>query len=137
MSCADRTAYLRAVELLYKLPATNSLNIPNYAAFVTLHASSTNTPYAHGSTDGPFLPWHRWYLWKYEEALQIVSGQCIALPYWDWSKDKGREMQASVLKAESFGSSSGIDANGCVNQGIASVNGFWKTTVRTGGCLKR
>lgn len=137
-SCEDRSTYLRAVELLYKLPANNSLGVPNYAAFVTIHASATNSAYAHGADDGPFLPWHRWYLWKFEKALQIVSGTCLTVPYWDWSKDKGREMDATVLQSDTFGSSKGISAvDGCVNEGIASVGGFWNTTVRTGGCLKR
>jgi tyrosinase len=38
---------------------------------------------------GPiFLPWHRLYLRRLEEAVQIVSGDDdFALPYWDWSDD--------------------------------------------------
>ncbi|GKY97912.1 hypothetical protein MPSEU_000749200 [Mayamaea pseudoterrestris] len=136
-SCADQAAYLRAVELLYKLPATNTYKIPNYATFAKIHASTLNKV-AHGSNDGPFLPWHRWYLWKYEKALQTVSGTCLTVPYWDWSKDKGRELQATVLKAETFGSSNGIDGNGCVTEGISSFSGFWKQTTRAGGgCLRR
>jgi hypothetical protein len=135
-SCEDRTAYLNAVELLYKLPSTNSLGIPNYFVFVRIHAGM-NANYAHGANDGPFLPWHRWYLWKFEEALQIVSGSCVTVPYWDWSKDKGKEMQSSLLQPESFGSSIGIDSNGCVIEGLCNMNDFWTSTARTGGCLKR
>src|SRR5690242_20214935 len=34
-----------------------------------------------------FLPWHRAYLWWLEQAMQDqVSG--VALPWWDWTKDK-------------------------------------------------
>jgi tyrosinase len=137
-SCEDRRAYLNAVELLYKLPADNDLAIPNYAAFVTLHADSMNRAYAHGIDDGPFLPWHRWFVWKFEEALQRVSNSCVTVPYWDWSRDKGKEMESSVLTADAFGSTSGIDSiDGCVTDGICSKHGFWNKTVRTGGCLKR
>jgi tyrosinase len=41
---------------------------------------------------GPiFLPWHRLYLRRLEEALQAVSGDDdLALPYWDWSADGER-----------------------------------------------
>ena len=138
-SCEDRAAYLRAVELLYKLPATNSLNIPNYFDFVRLHYNSNNSLAAHGANDGPFLPWHRWYLWTFEKALQYVSGTCVTVPYWDWTRDKGNEYNSTVLQPDSFGSTTtGINrTDGCVIEGIASKNGFWKTTVRSGGCLRR
>ncbi|GKY97914.1 hypothetical protein MPSEU_000749400 [Mayamaea pseudoterrestris] len=137
-SCADREAYLDAVELLYKLPANNSLKIPNYATFVDLHASAVNSAYAHGADDGPFLPWHRWYMWKFEKALQVVSDSCVTVPYWDWAKDSGAEMKSSVLEADTFGSSSGLDRlDGCVTEGLASKNNFWNATLRSGGCLKR
>jgi hypothetical protein len=123
---------------LYKLPSENDLGIPNYAAFVTIHANATISAYAHGANDGPFLPWHRWYLWKFEKALQAVSRTCVTVPYWDWTKDKGREMMSSVLEPDTFGSSTGISASdGCVIEGIASKDGFWNTTIRGGGCLKR
>lgn len=38
---------------------------------------------------GPvFLPWHRLYLRRLEEAIQAVTGDpTFALPYWDWSED--------------------------------------------------
>jgi hypothetical protein len=121
--------------LLYKLPSTNSFEIPNYLTFVKLHAGM-NANYAHGANDGPFLPWHRWYLWKYEKALQTVSGSCVTLPYWDWSKDKGKEMHSSLLQPEAFGSSSGVDGSGCVTCGLCNKNKFWTNTAR-GGCLKR
>lgn len=136
--CAERQAYLNAVELLYKLPANNSLGVPNYATFVTVHAAANNSALAHGANDGPFLPWHRWYLWKFEKALQAVTGTCITVPYWDWSKDRGQELQSTVLKATSFGTSNGTDKiDGCLTNGLCSKYGFWKKTVRTGGCLKR
>jgi tyrosinase len=35
-----------------------------------------------------FLPWHRLYLRRLEEAIQIVTGDDeFALPYWDWAQD--------------------------------------------------
>ncbi|GKY93556.1 hypothetical protein MPSEU_000323000 [Mayamaea pseudoterrestris] len=134
-SCEDRAAYLRAVELLYKLPATNALNIPNYFDFVRMHNNANNSIVAHGALDGPFLPWHRWYLWKYEQALQHVSGTCLTVPYWDWTSIQGN---ATVFQAATFGTTrTGISrVDGCVIEGIASKNGFWTSTVK-GGCLKR
>lgn len=35
-----------------------------------------------------FLPWHRVYLYYFEEIIRQLSGDDdFALPYWDWSKD--------------------------------------------------
>jgi tyrosinase len=35
-----------------------------------------------------FLPWHRLYLRRLEEAIQLVTDDAdFALPYWDWSQD--------------------------------------------------
>ena len=38
---------------------------------------------------GPiFLPWHRMYLRRFEEAIQTVTGDAdFGLPYWDWATD--------------------------------------------------
>ena len=123
--------------LLIQLPSTNSLNIPNYLDFVRMHVNTTNSQAAHGLMDGPFLHWHRWYLWKFEQALQYVSGKCVTVPYWDWTKDAVNPYQATVLQPQTFGSPSGINlTDNCVNEGIASVRGFWNRTAK-GGCLKR
>jgi len=35
-----------------------------------------------------FLPWHRAYLWRFEEICRELTGQnSFGLPYWNWSKD--------------------------------------------------
>src|SRR5439155_17787428 len=35
-----------------------------------------------------FLPWHRAYLYYFEEIVRELSrNEDFALPYWDWSKD--------------------------------------------------
>lgn len=47
-------------------------------------------------------------------------------------------MQSAVLEAETFGSANGVDPNDkCVIDGICSKHGFWNTTVRGDGCVKR
>lgn len=38
----------------------------------------------------PFTAWHRYYLLRFEQALQEVSGDpTIMLPYWDWTDHSG------------------------------------------------
>jgi len=59
-----------------------------YDTFVHIHALSANEGFAHGT--GGFLPWHRWYLFQYEEALRNQDKSkygCLAIPYWDWGEE--------------------------------------------------
>jgi hypothetical protein len=36
-----------------------------------------------------FLPWHRIYLYQFEEIVRQLSGdESFALPYWDWSRNR-------------------------------------------------
>jgi tyrosinase len=134
-SCQDRATYLNAVKLLKQLPNVNALNIPNMNTFVNIH--NTNRLLIHG-TDA-FLPWHRFFVYKFEQALQIVSGTCLTLPYWDWERDSVNTA-STVLEATTFGSSKGIvnatTNQTCVTEGIANYKGIWNNTVR-GGCLRR
>ncbi|GKY93557.1 hypothetical protein MPSEU_000323100 [Mayamaea pseudoterrestris] len=134
-SCEDRKVYLNALRLLYKLPATNSLGVPTFFDFVRLHTNARNNYVAHGDSDGPFLHWHRWYIYKFEQALQLVSGTCVTLPYWDTSKNCKNPYESEVLKPESFGSYDNLGLDNCVLDGVANKD-FWTETV-TGGCLKR
>jgi hypothetical protein len=139
-SCADQEAYLEAVKKLKLLDPyeENPLGIPNYDQFSILH--KTWDKFAHWNN--VFLQWHRWFIARFERALQIVSGSCITLPYWDWEIDSKNEGQSYVLQSSTFGSVDDISKNGkdedCVIGGIADYRGFWKTTIANkGGCLKR
>ena len=72
---------------LYK-EAVNALKASGqYDAFVHVHAVQYNKDFAHGT--GGFLPWHRWYLIQYEDALrkQAPKYQCLTVPYWDWAEE--------------------------------------------------
>ena len=61
----------------------------NWAAQAAIHGTSTPNRYTscqHGNWF--FLPWHRAYLYYFEEIIRELSGyEDFALPYWDWSKD--------------------------------------------------
>jgi hypothetical protein len=50
-------------------------------------STSTSIAVAHAS-DG-FFPWHRWYLWNFENQIRQLGGSyaCISIPYWDWTSD--------------------------------------------------
>src|SRR5713226_7529113 len=69
----------------------NQLNLSGfYGPFVAHHADMMHR--MHGSM-GPvgrqrFLPWHRLYLLKLEQAMQAIDPAAF-IPYWRWTKDRG------------------------------------------------
>ena len=69
-----------------------------YDKFVHVHGLDKNKEYAHGT--GGFLPWHRWYLLQFEDALRAQTPSspsesgavdndytCLTIPYWDWGEE--------------------------------------------------
>eukprot|EP01063_Lacrimia_lanifica_P021874 TRINITY_DN294_c1_g2_i1.p2 TRINITY_DN294_c1_g2~~TRINITY_DN294_c1_g2_i1.p2 ORF type:complete len:700 (+),score=306.90 TRINITY_DN294_c1_g2_i1:57-2156(+) len=117
LECHERTHYVDAVNAFKK-------NDPEqYELLVTSHVALFS--YAHGTS--AFLHWHRWYLVGYENALRAQPGfECVTVPYWDWEQDSGSEFMAYPLRAETFGSWDGVDAEtGCVTNGIAAD---WEAT---------
>ena len=58
-----------------------------YDDFVHVHGLTNNKEYAHGT--GGFLPWHRWYLFQFEEALRNQDDKYkdVTIPYWDWGEE--------------------------------------------------
>ncbi|HVD41603.1 MAG TPA: tyrosinase family protein [Solirubrobacterales bacterium] len=57
--------------------------------FTWWHVTAMNWPGSNRAHRGPvFLPWHRLFLRRLEEAIQTVSGDPgFGLPYWDWAAD--------------------------------------------------
>eukprot|EP00754_Rhynchopus_humris_P030037 Rhum_TRINITY_DN15251_c0_g1::Rhum_TRINITY_DN15251_c0_g1_i3::g.144791::m.144791/K00505/TYR; tyrosinase len=132
LTCAERDTYIRAVKKL----KTQQPQL--FDDIVNTHPLAGS--YAHGTS--AFLPWHRWYLLSYEEALRSLGGEfrCLTLPYWDWLRDSSDDhtvqAKSPALSAAHFGTHGGIDASGCVNDGVAAVQDGWRVT---GGvdCLQR
>ena len=53
--------------------------------YANLHSQEFNQG-IHNSED--FLPWHRWFIYYFEKALQnsgVAGANKIALPFWDWT----------------------------------------------------
>ena len=64
------------------LCAFNTLNSNGtLGALVDIHGVPAHLPH----TTQRFLPWHRIYLLKFEQALQSIHPD-VTLPYWDWTK---------------------------------------------------
>jgi hypothetical protein len=77
-------AFKKAVAAMKKLPAKDGRNWMTQA-----HIHGTVQSFGacqHGNWY--FLPWHREYLYYFEEICRELSGDDnFALPYWDWSKN--------------------------------------------------
>lgn len=51
-----------------------------YDQFIMVHRDMND--WYHGTAE--FLPWHRWFIHQFEQALRTVSNNpCITIPYWD------------------------------------------------------
>ena len=59
-------------------------DIRSYNAWAQMHGDQC----PHGWST--FLPWHRMYLWGFEQALQDIGSPTVTLPYWDWTQSTPR-----------------------------------------------
>ncbi len=96
----ERNNFLRAVLTLKNTivnpgaPAAERINI--YDQFVAIHLYAININFGGssglnmGHQDAAFCPWHRFYLLKFEQALQAVDSS-VMLPYWDWTDHTGTQ----------------------------------------------
>jgi len=75
----DIVTFKQAVSLMKGLSATDNRNWTNQANIHLNHCP-------HGNW--LFLPWHREYLYRFEEICRELTGsKKFALPYWNWSKN--------------------------------------------------
>lgn len=100
LSTTERDNFLRAVLTLKNTianpgdPAANQISI--FDRFVALHLGAINITFGAttglnmGHQDSAFCPWHRYYLYQFEQALQTVDAT-VTLPYWDWTDHFGTE----------------------------------------------
>lgn len=102
LSAADKTAFIDAVKAMkgteFQIPATfgsgGERKLDHWAA-----QAETHTWYcSHGTWT--FLPWHRAYLYYFEQYLRKKIRDSFRLPYWDWmtNQEFPKELQDSALQ---------------------------------------
>ena len=84
---SERADYIRAVHCMHSKPTRTSLLAAPGARnraddFVYQHINQTN--FIHLS--GLLLPWHRQFLWAWEQDLRNECGYSGYLPYWPWER---------------------------------------------------
>jgi tyrosinase len=106
---------VRAILLLKATPSPWDARFSWYDNFVWWHRKAFACEVDQAHMRPAFLPWHRQYLYMFENALREVSGDdTIALPYWDWTDPAARK----VIFSTSF-----LSPNGDRAQNHAVVKG--------------
>ncbi|KAI2638823.1 hypothetical protein GGS26DRAFT_587595 [Hypomontagnella submonticulosa] len=105
-----------------------------YDDFVALHIWQAD--YVHWV--GHFLPWHRSYLWHFEQVLRDECSYSGSVPYWDWTLDMVDE--GSILDSLIFDTEEGFGGNGEWVEDPSIYPDEWKTDIDIpgrsgGGCI--
>ncbi|KAJ9079024.1 hypothetical protein DSO57_1000659 [Entomophthora muscae] len=98
-----------------------------YELFTRIHLC--NVEFAHNVP--AFLPWHRYFIRKFEMALQEIDPS-VSLPYWDWSLDSQAPHLSKVLTPSLYGGNGKKD--NCVQDGPFAN---WQMTIPNRHCLRR
>ncbi|KAK1754031.1 hypothetical protein QBC47DRAFT_429522 [Echria macrotheca] len=98
----ERKAYTDAVLCLQSKPALTSAEAPGaksrFDDYVVVHIQQT--PRNHASTF--FLPWHRYYIWHYENALRTECGYKGYQPYWNWARYANDPVNSPVFNGDEY-----------------------------------
>lgn len=155
----EKTAFVNAVkELKATIPAGNELSI--YDQMVLQHVltmgfgedAKSNGPQAVNPAHGraAFLPWHRYYLLKFEQALQAIDPS-VTVPYWDWTDPDALKviLQEDFLGPNGQGMTVEIPGAGTFTGGAVTSGPFadwtlnpnihfeWQTQASFGSTLRR
>ena len=66
-------------------------DIRSYNAWAQMHGDQC----PHGWST--FLPWHRMYLWEFEQALKDAGAPTVTLPYWDWTQSTREQIAGGYI----------------------------------------
>ncbi|KAH8645967.1 hypothetical protein BGZ60DRAFT_392289 [Tricladium varicosporioides] len=122
VSDVEKAEYIAAALCLHRIPSALDFD-PNAKLsddFPWIHAQ--NPPNHHRTPN--FLPWHRYFIHRYEKALKEICGYQGHLLYWDWSLDYEDLSSAPVFDAEhGFGGDGGPEEDRSLFNGSCIRNG--------------
>ncbi len=106
MTTDQKRRFVRAVRLLKATPSPWDSRFSWYDNFVWYHRKAFACQVDQAHMRPAFLPWHRQFLFMFENALQQVSGDpSVAIPYWDWTDPAARR----AIFADDFMGPDGVD----------------------------
>ncbi|KJZ75720.1 hypothetical protein HIM_04877 [Hirsutella minnesotensis 3608] len=142
---AERSNYVASVHcLLAKKPArSHPREVPGARTwnddFVWAHIKETN--FIHGS--GLLLPWHRQFMWAYEQTLRNECGYRGALPYWAWERHADDQSKSPVFQPgpTSFGGNGQFVPHGPRNGSLVGLPPGFSLSLPIpagtgGGCIR-
>lgn len=95
----QKNRFVRAIRLLKATPSPWDARFSWYDNFVWWHRKAFACEVDQAHMRPAFLPWHRQFLFMFENALREVShDDSIAVPYWDWTDPAARR----VIFSDSF-----------------------------------
>ncbi|PQE17834.1 di-copper centre protein [Rutstroemia sp. NJR-2017a WRK4] len=119
LSSNAKKEYIDAVQCLTTRPSKVRNNGSLYDDFPFVHQQTAPTAHAAAS----FLPWHRYFIHVYEDALRNDCGFRGALPYWDWSADWKDFANSPVWDSERGFGGNGKSDDRTVGQGSCVTDG--------------
>ncbi|KAK1827501.1 hypothetical protein QBC39DRAFT_175773 [Podospora conica] len=131
---AQRKDYIDAVLCLQSKPPLTAHQAPGaksrFDDYVVVHVQQTHRN--HGSTF--FLPWHRYYLWHYENALRTECGYKGYQPYWNWGRYANDPENSVLFNGDEFSlSGNGIEMDHAAVILGPAFTGLNKIPIGTGG----
>ncbi|KAF8602085.1 Di-copper centre-containing protein [Ceratobasidium sp. AG-I] len=137
LNTTEQEHFIAAVKCLGDLKHSSSLVPTNYTTGIASVTSNSSRYddfiYAHMDTNikdhftGLFLPWHRWYLRAFENALRDECEYPGYLPYWDWSRDTSNIPAAPVFSSSN---TTGFGKFGTIDNNYTVTDGAFSTVVR-------
>lgn len=106
----ERTSYIDALKCLASQPSRTSPDLASGARnrvddFAVAHILKWQE--LHFSPN--LLPWHRHFIWEWEQALRNECGWAGGIPFWDWSKGAERPLEENPIFD---GSATSLSGNG-------------------------
>jgi hypothetical protein len=120
-SDSDRHAFVEAIACLIGKPASGNFapSTNRYEDLVRVNQLNVNT--IHGNNI--FLPWHRYFVWTFEQILRDECGFDRAFPWWDEELDAGKFAASSIFTSSFFGSlpAATNGAGTCITDGVSCI----------------
>jgi tyrosinase len=123
LSSTEKQNYISAVKAV-KASISRTTNRSIYDEYVLWHIlasqqmdSSDPRGFRNAAHLGPaFLPWHRYYLYRFERQLQKrVPG--VTIPYWDWTQDADEPFNSPIWDDDFMGGNGDPQDNNLVKTG--------------------
>lgn len=114
LTAAEKKAFTDAVLALKEKPSPWDPTLSAYDQFVWWHLEAFECDIMAAHMGPAFLPWHRAYLWLFEQQLREIDPS-VTLPYWDWTVD--REIDAYLWQDDLLGGGGDPDDKYAVKTG--------------------